>query len=40
MEKENEVSVEHKGKESWLELRKEWRIVKRPKLEKGVFVLD
>jgi len=25
--------------ESWLELRKKWRIVKRPKLEKGVFVL-
>ena len=25
-------------KESWLELRKKWRIVIRPKLEKGVFV--
>jgi hypothetical protein len=26
-------------KESWLELRKKWRIVKRTKLEKGVYVL-
>jgi hypothetical protein len=25
-------------KVSWLELRKKWRIVKRPKLEKGVYI--
>jgi hypothetical protein len=25
-------------KVSWLELRRKWRIVKKPKLEKGVYV--
>jgi hypothetical protein len=26
-------------KESWLELRKKWRIVKRPKNERGLWIL-
>jgi len=40
--KQKERSKKEMGKEnvSWLELRKNWKIVKKPKLERVVFIYD